>query len=725
MPKGRNRSTHPDRTMTGDNPTGVLSHQDHGALGETILEVQRMHNDPNEPQGERSLQFEEPKAELRNEMKRRIDGGEALRLAEQKHRSIFENFMEGMFLATPDGRYIEVNPALARIYGYSKPDELIRGLSNGECQIYADPARQMGFKNLVLEQGTVRDFEYEAVRRDGEAIWLSQSAHLEKNRKNENVLIEGITVDITRRKRAEEALRNSERDYRSIFENAVEGICRSTYDGKFLKVNPALVKMLGYGSEKELLQIDIATQLYFDPRDRAEFKEKIARDNKVTSLELRMKKKNGELIYVNVHDRIQRDDQGNFLYYEAIIEDITDRKQVEEALQKAHTELEFRVSQRTRALARANVELRSEILERERAERALRESEERYRTLVELSPECIAVYSNRIILFVNTASLKFSGADSREQLLGQDVARLFNFGTDEVVDRMMERIESESGDGLIQEKFSVSSGQTVHVEVSCAPITYLGQSARLVVIRDITERKRAEENLMAYQQKLQSVASELSLVQERERRTIAGYLHDHIGQALAVSKMKLKEAYTLSSEFRVKESLERVLELIEQSYQEARSLTIDLSPPILYELGFEAAVEWLAERTGKQHGFTVSYQSDASSKPLANDIRIVLFQASREVLMNIVKHAEARSIEIAISRVADSISVVIRDDGKGFDTSRLYSYGTHSGGFGLFNVRERLVHLGGHVRIESVIGRSTKVTIVAPLAKVDEKDGPA
>ena len=170
-----------------------------------------------------------------------------------------------------------------------------------------------------------------------------------------------------------------------------------------------------------------------------------------------------------------------------------------------------------------------------------------------------------------------------------------------------------------------------------------GQVQEILCIgNDITLLKQAEEKLLTYQKQLQSLASELSLAEERERRRIAVDLHDRIAQSLAFARIKIDTIKSSCGSDELGRMLTEVAELLGQTIQETRSLTIEICPPILYELGFEAALEWLSEQTQSQYGIKTSFANDRQQKPLDDDIRVVLFQAARELLVNVAKHAQAR-----------------------------------------------------------------------------------
>jgi signal transduction histidine kinase len=235
------------------------------------------------------------------------------------------------------------------------------------------------------------------------------------------------------------------------------------------------------------------------------------------------------------------------------------------------------------------------------------------------------------------------------------------------------------------------------------------------MVADISDRKKAEGDIRTYQEQLQSLASELSLTEERERRRLGTDLHDHIGQALAISKIKLGVLQKSVTAEKQAKSLSEVRELIDQMIQDTRSLTFELSLPVLYELGFEAAVEWFARHLRSQHGLKVDVQRDMLPIPMDDEIKVLLFRSVRELMLNIVKHAQARNARVTIRRESDDVSIAVEDDGVGIKDLSQDSRLKSNGGFGLFSIRERLRYLGGQVQMEPGAGRGTRITLTVPL----------
>ena len=240
-------------------------------------------------------------------------------------------------------------------------------------------------------------------------------------------------------------------------------------------------------------------------------------------------------------------------------------------------------------------------------------------------------------------------------------------------------------------------------------------------LREIT-RHREEESLK-YQARLRTLSSELSLTEERERRRIARELHDRIGHALTNASMKLRQLINRApGDDETLKILNDTHGFIDQSIEDTHTLTFELSPPILYDLGLEAAIDWLAEQTQLQHGLAVDCIDDLTAKPIDESLRVLLFQAIRELLFNIVKHARATKVTITISKEDDNIRIAIEDDGVGFDATKSKPEGARKGGFGLFSIRERLANQGGRLEIKSSPGEGSRVTLISPMKGIDKNE---
>jgi len=228
------------------------------------------------------------------------------------------------------------------------------------------------------------------------------------------------------------------------------------------------------------------------------------------------------------------------------------------------------------------------------------------------------------------------------------------------------------------------------------------------------EREQARQQLMLHQANLRSLAAQLAASEQRERRRVAELLHDRVGQTLALLSIKLAQARGVTDDPALKGMLSETKELVGGLITEIRSLTFELCPPILYELGLHQAVEWLGEELQRGCGLEVWVAQEGDPGLLSENLRTTLYQAVRELLTNVVKHAEARSVSVTLSGRADQVIVAVEDDGKGMVAPLFASSLVAHHGFGLFNLRERLTFIGGSMRVDSHEGGGTTVTLVAP-----------
>ena len=269
-----------------------------------------------------------------------------------------------------------------------------------------------------------------------------------------------------------------------------------------------------------------------------------------------------------------------------------------------------------------------------------------------------------------------------------------------------------------------SDGEIFPVSIAASAIEIEGESYMVSFTRDMTEQKKAEDALQQYQKQLRTLASEVIIAEEQERRRIAIELHDDVIQDLGLSRIKLGElSKRLASDDYIY-LVNETRELIERIIKESRSLVFDLSLPVLYELGYEAAIKWLAEQTEKKLNIPCRVHDDGQTKPMGKEMQVLLFKAVRELLINIGKHARANKIHINIQRIDGRIEINVHDDGVGFEPDQIKLAQGKSLKFGLFGIIERLNLLNGTVEINSSLNNGTSITLTAPLESGNQ-NGPA
>ncbi len=229
-------------------------------------------------------------------------------------------------------------------------------------------------------------------------------------------------------------------------------------------------------------------------------------------------------------------------------------------------------------------------------------------------------------------------------------------------------------------------------------------------------RAGAEESQNQSRRQLRALAHELTRTEERERRRFSTYLHDQIGQTLAVMRMRFGELLLPESEESKRACIEEMRDLLETTIDDAQTLTFDLSPPVLHDLGLVAAIEWIGEKICQENGIGFELEVvDAENAPRKNvDTASILFRSLRELLINVVSHGAATAVQIRVEFTVEGIRIDVADDGVGFDTSILESR-KNMKHFGLFSIRERLDFIGGSFEVSSGSGLGTRVSLFAPL----------
>jgi len=360
---------------------------------------------------------------------------------------------------------------------------------------------------------------------------------------------------------------------------------------------------------------------------------------------------------------------------------------------------------------------------RKKAKKALKVSENKYKTLVENLPQKIYLKDkNSIYISCNENYAKDLEIDA-EEIAGKTD---YDFFPKELAEKYRtddKRIMKSSKTEEINEKY-VQRGKETFVHTVKTPVKdETGKTIGILsIFWDITAQRQAQKRLLGYQKRLRDLTSEMSLTEERERRRIATELHDQITQQLILFKINLGSLPKEQLSPELTKSLDEVYQNLDRIISDTRTLTFDLSSPTLYELGLEAAVrEWLHEEVEQKCKIHIDFEDDEQPKPLGDDVRALLYRAVRELLVNVVKHAQAQNVKVTIGRDNDKIRIEVTDDGVGFIPSPQLN---KTGGFGLFSICERLNYRGGNIDIESKPGQGTHVTLTAPMKCEKNTQGP-
>jgi len=468
--------------------------------------------------------------------------------------------------------------------------------------------------------------------------------------------------------------RTPEQRFRSIFEHSPAMVYFTNLDGMILDINDAGVKMLGYHSREEIEGLVHARSVYEDPRDRGRFLKSMEKTGSIQNFETRFRRRDGTIIDVRITAAMRRNIQGEVEGYEGFVVDVTDRQ---------------------------------------RAERALQESEEKYRTVVENSLSGIFIHQGGRFRFVNQQVVDMLGYDRPEDLVGRPFWDVIH-----PEDRAMVKergLRREKGQiEPVQYPFRViqKNGSTIWVELRATHASYMGKPAVVGNFIDITQSKKAEEEIRHLSRRLIEVS-------EDEKKKLARDLHDEFGQVLTSLHFDLEAVYrNISPESTdQKKRCSGILQTVERLADSVRKTTSYLRPDLLDHMGLIPTLEWyIQEFTGRWPDVQVDFQTLGLKKRLNPEIEMVLYRIFQEGLTNISKHAKAARIEIMLTYSHPRVIFVIRDDGVGYPQQRKGSApGENLRGIGLLSMRERVTSFGGSIDILSTPGRGTTIRVDIPV----------
>ena len=623
---------------------------------------------------------------------------ELLELKQAKHylETIMDSSMDLIVLTDSTGYIVSVNKYFTKLLDY-KQDEVIGehisdfgptvdktyNCTTGESvyisQKYFEDRREM-YDRFVKKQKSSNWQSYFVSKQDM-LIPVEHNMSFFYDKKGDVLGAIAIIRDITKRSKTIKELQEAKNFLELIFKTSVDGLLVVDSQGNITMVNNALGDIFGYSKDELVGKTTSVLRPVgeeFSEEGRA-FVEKLFDEGLVQGSERIGKKKDGTLINLEINSVLLNDTKGNYLGRLASYKDITKRKKSEEALL---------------------------------------ESEEKYKGVVSNVGIGIALISpNMEILSLNNQMQQwFPEVDVSKKPI---CYRTFNNPPRKSVCSYCPTLKTLK-DGQVHESITDTpqGDKITNYRIVSSPLKDKeGKiTSAIEMVEDITERKVAQEKLLNYQKQLKALTSQITLSEEKERRRFAEYLHDEIGQYLFASQMQLKLLKDSLIPAKQVKTVDKVLNNIEQMIDKSRFLTFELASPVLYELGLEKALEWLAEHIHKQYNLVVSLEDDKQEKPLDDDIKIFLYRAVSELLTNVVKHAQTKKAIVSIQKDNSKIRISVVDYGVGINSSHNHFFDDKNEGFGLFLINERLEQLGGQVEIESQPNRGTHVTLVAPLS---------
>jgi PAS domain S-box-containing protein len=507
------------------------------------------------------------------------------------------------------------------------------------------------------------------------------------------------------RGRAQDALRGERDTLNTIMENTQAHLAYLDPEFNFVGVNSAYVK--GSGHSREELLGHNHFLLFPDPENQAIFEG--VRDTG-QPVEFRAKpfeypdQPERGVTYWDWTLAPVTNEAGQVGGLVLSLLDVTERKQMEEALRAARDELELRVQERTAALAATNQALLTEISEREQTQQTLRESEERYRRLVELSFEAIVIHTGGKLVYVNPQAVKLLEGGSPEEFIGRPIRDFVHPDYWDAVQARVQRVGEEGwGAPLVEEKLIRLDGTSVDVEAASVRIRYQGRPAVQSVIHDISPRKRAEAE------------------RERERIRIAHDLHDSLGHSLGYLHLKLDEmasARAFSENAEVRRELGQMRDVTNQAYEVVRGMLAASLPQTSIDLATALLVQ--ARSVGQRAGFEVQLGTEGEPRSLSPIVQQQLLYLFQEALVNVERHACARQVDINLAWGEDTLTISFSDDGQGLDPEKVRA----DGHFGLAIMQERAQEINGQLSLTSVPNAGTQLVLRLPLETASQARPP-
>ena len=564
------------------------------------------------------------------------------------------------------------NNACVELYGFTANEVIGKRIPELVTFEYPDTNNEEVFKQVFTEGKWKGEFNF-IHPKTKEKINLLSNINLLKDNKGIGSGFIITSKNITDRIKTEEEIRRSNERFELIAQATNDAIWDHDIAKNETWGNKNLYSIYGLDYKKEKINLEMFLQ-YIHPEQRAgiEDRMKAAIKNKDVSLSETFQFKNAKGEYSTFYDRayIKYDDAANPIRILGAMQDIT--------------EMEY-------------------------ARKAMAKSEEKYRTIIEQAAEGIFIADeNTNLIDVNSAGCRMSGYTlaQLQKLKFQDF-----IPAEDLADNPLLVVKMQPGQSIINERRLVSKdGTVIDVEISAQKLL---DGRYQLFVRDIRERKKAEELLQKSYNDIRQLASNLQNIREEERTSIAREIHDELGQQLTGLKMDIywltRKINTTDNEIAAK--LKECIELINATVSTVRKIATDLRPSILDDLGLIAALEWQGEEFEKRSGTRVEFSNEADDFLLKPDSITAIFRIYQELLTNVAKHANATLVKVLFQKKDDSVFFSLTDNGIGFNPETIRQKKT----LGLLGIKERTLILGGTYKFKSKPGEGSETIISIPL----------
>ena len=629
--------------------------------------------------------------------------------SENLFRQIIEAMPAAVYTTDLEGRLTHFNQAAVKFSG--RVPELGTDQWCVSWKLYNGdgtplPHDQCPMAILLREGRIIEGAECIAERPDGTRRWFVPFPRPLRDKKGKLVGGMNMLLDITQRKLNEQA----NNLLAAIVDSSDDAIVSKNLDGFITSWNKSAERIFGYAAKEAIGQHITLIIPQERMQEEAEIIRRIRAGVRVDHFETVRRRKDGRQIDVSLTISPVRDAAGHVVGASKVARDITREK---------------------------------------RAEQALRESEERFRSIVDTTPECVKlVAADGTILHINTSGLAALGAENPRDVVGKSI---YDFVAPEHREKFCgfnERI-CEGEKGSLEFTVIGLKGARRDMETHAAPLRNPdGSVIHLGVTRDVTERKQAEEMLrkskefteeqvrqrtqelearnadvLRQSEQLRQLSRSLLHAQDEERRRIARELHDSTGQLLAALQLNLtllsKRQPAMSNG--ADKHLTAAIELADQATKEIRTTSYLLHPPLLDEMGLAGALQWYAHGVAERSGLQIDLHVSERVERLSPELELVVFRIVQECLTNVHRHSESKSAAIRLARSNGNITVEVQDAGKGMSAEKLAQAQAQGSGVGLRGMQERVRQFRGKMEIESK-GFGTNITVTLP-APVEQRAG--
>lgn len=508
-------------------------------------------------------------------------------------------------------------------------------------------------------------------------------------------------------------------DYRDLFENAVEGIFQATPDDRLITANIAFARMLGFDTPDELIKHrPNLSQHFVNPASHHEYRCLLANQGFVRSFEYEAYRKDGDTIWLSNSARARKNQNGDLLYYEAIVREITANRLEARELMELLTK-EQAVRHETEIFRDANIALTQDL-----------SLDTVLETLLEYLRKLVPYDSANVMLRGSDATFIIRALMHYEHYQNMETTRAIVF--DGNVNPLLRRLYVTQQSVLVPDTHTepawewkpgaehvrnwlgvplVAAGKVIGLYSmdKVEPDFFKPEHARLAE----TLAGRAASAILNAQlfEQSQHYVRRLIEVQEEERQRIARELHDQIGQVLTAVRINLHAIQDVCNTPEATAYIDDNISVIDEALRQVRDLSVDLRPPLLDDIGLGMALRWYAERQLKRTGTRaeVVIELPDQNERFSRDLETACFRIAQEALTNVVRHARAKRVLLLLQKQRRELTLLIADDGVGFDVIALRATAPRSATLGLVGMQERAHAAGGSIDITSERSKGTQV----------------